>query len=219
MAGSRNFRDGIGVSKGSAFFPYRLFSPSMSSARTFSAATEDALWPQVAADLAQQTDLFEYSAELVQAGHAIQLAIDVDLGGGFESGLETTTLTAAVPHHVALRFTLHEQDWVHELGKLLGLTDVELGDAELDAAFIITTNDDARLRTLLLSDPAVRQTLLRYQPLRLDLTPASTEPDAAALLTFTKEQALTDPAQLREVYHLLYSLLVQLNSPATQPQS
>lgn len=180
---------------------------------TFSADTETALWQQVAADMARTPDLFDYSANLHYSGYEVQLSLDIDLGGGFESGYETTTFRAVVPGQTALHFTLHEQDWVHELGKLLGLQDVELGDPELDAAYIITTNHPDQLRALLLSDPAVRQTLLHYQELRLDLTPDPAAPETGTLLTFTKEQALTNPEQLQEIHHLLLVLLQQLATP------
>ncbi|AIZ63175.1 hypothetical protein PK28_04770 [Hymenobacter sp. DG25B] len=187
----------------------------MNNVHTFSAETEETLWQQVAADIRQEEGLLAYNAELIQNGYHMQLDVDIDLGGGFEGGYESTTLTAQVPNHTPLRFALHEQDWVHEIGKLLGLTDVELGDPELDAAFIITTNDADALRRLLLTDPAVRQTLLRYQELRLTLAPASHDADAEANLTFFKETALVEPEQLREVYHLLYTLLRQLSPSAT----
>ena len=155
----------------------------------FRADTEEALWQQVSADLNREEDLFEYAAELHQGGYQVLISVDIDLGGGFESGLTTTTLTAPVPGNVSLRFALHEQDWVHEIGKLLGIDDVELGDPALDAAFIITTNDPAALQHLLLHKPGVRDTLLRYPDLRLTLAPAS--PAEPLLLTFTIDQALT----------------------------
>ncbi|MBX0292366.1 hypothetical protein K3G63_18105 [Hymenobacter sp. HSC-4F20] len=181
----------------------------MSTSRTYSATTENALWQQVAADLAQEENLYEYRAELRQGGYSIQFELDIDLGGGFEGGYELTTFRAAVSNHPGFHFALHEQDWVHEVGKLLGLTDVELGDPELDAAFIITTNDAGVLRTLL-TEPSVRATLLKYQELRLSLAPTSHEPGAEVMLVFTKEEGITDPAQLQEIYHMLYVLLQHL---------
>lgn len=182
----------------------------METTRTFSADSETALWQQVAADMSRQPDLFDYTANLHQNGYQMQLSLDIDLGGGFEGGFETTTFRAVVPGPTTLNFTLHEQDWVHELGKLLGLRDVELSDPDLDTAYIMTTNHPDQLRALLFSDPAVRETLLRYQELRLDLTTDPAAPEAGTVLTFTKEQALTDPTQLQEIYHMLLVLLQQL---------
>ena len=178
--------------------------------RVFSADTEDALWQQVTADMQQQDELFEYDVELVQAGHRMRMAIDIDLGGGFEGGFETTAFTALVPTQTPLRFAMHEQDWVHEIGKLLGLTDIELGDPELDATFIITTNSADGLRELLLSDPELRQTLLRHPAARLALVPTSESPATAVYLMFTKDAAIVEPTKLREVYHLMISLLQRI---------
>ncbi|TGD83238.1 hypothetical protein [Hymenobacter wooponensis] len=184
----------------------------MDTIRSFSADSEDALWQQVAADMAREANLFEYTADLHQEGYTVRLELDIDLGGGFEGGFETTTFTAPVPTHVELRFALHEQDWIHEIGKLLGLTDVQLGYPELDPAYIITTNDPAALQGLL-SDPVLRETLQKYQELRLSLAPTHHDNVDELFLTLTKEQAITDPQQLQEIYHLMLSLLQQL-SPA-----
>ncbi|RSK47372.1 hypothetical protein [Hymenobacter rigui] len=187
----------------------------MDTTPTFRADTEAAVWQQVAADMAQQPDLYDYRADLYQQDFHVRLELDIDLGGGFEGGYELTTLTASVPVHTAFHFALHEQDWVHEVGKLLGLQDVELGDPELDEAFIITTNQPDTLRQIL-AHPEVRATLLRYPDARLALAPASHEATAPLQLTFTEERALTEPAQLQEIYHLLLVLLQQV---ATAPLS
>ncbi|RSK32441.1 hypothetical protein [Hymenobacter metallilatus] len=181
----------------------------MDTTRTFHADSESELWQQVAADIARQPDMYDYSADLHQQDFRVRLELDIDLGGGFEGGYELTTLTASVPAHMAFHFALHEQDWVHEVGKLLGLQDVEVGDPALDAAFIITTNQPDTLRQLL-ADPEVRATLLRYPDARLALAPASHAPDAPVQLTFTAERAITEPAQLQEIYHMLLVLQQQL---------
>ncbi|MBT2559339.1 hypothetical protein J7E24_16235 [Hymenobacter sp. ISL-91] len=181
----------------------------METVRTFTADSEPALWAQVAADMARQPDLFDYRADLCQPPYRVRLELDIDLGGGFEGGYELTTFQAVVPSRPALRFALHEQDWVHEIGKLLGLEDVELGYAELDQTFIISTNDPNTLRRLL-ADPAVHQTLLRHPAARFTLAPDSDAADAPVLLIFQLERAVVEPEQLRELYGLLLRMLQQL---------
>lgn len=184
----------------------------MDTSRIFRASSETALWQQVAADLAQQPDLFDYRADLYENEYHVRLEYDIDLGGGFEGGYELTTLTADLPADTTFHFALHEQDWVHEIGKLLGLQDVEVGDAELDSAFIITTNQAEVLRPLLLQ-PEVRATLLRHPAGRLALAPASPEQGVPVQLTFSEERALTDSNELQEIYHALLLVLRRLQLP------
>ena len=187
----------------------------METPRTITGNTENDIWQQVAADMAGQGEWFEYEAVLQQGPYQMVLAIEIDLGGGFEGGSETTTLTARLPGSVLFRFGLHPQDWVHELGKLVGMTDVELGDPEIDAAFIITTNDPPLLHDLL-ADSALRQTLLRHPGLRLDLGHPTFGPDDELTLEFSTDAAISDPADLQEVYHLLLTLLQHV-SPVPAP--
>ncbi|MCA8832731.1 hypothetical protein [Hymenobacter pini] len=181
----------------------------METPRAFRASSETDLWQQVATDLEGQADLFDYRADLHQNGYHVRLEYDIDLGGGFEGGYELTTLTADLPADTAFHFALHEQDWVHEIGKLLGLQDVEVGDAELDKTFIITTNQPDTLSPLLLQ-PEVRAALLRHPAGRLVLAPASSEAGVPVQLTFSEERALTDLGELQEIYHALVVILQQL---------
>jgi len=187
----------------------------MQEIRQFAGATEAELWQQVAADMARQPDLFSYSALLQQGGHSTELVLDIDLGGGFEGGYSTTTLATAVPAGCPLRFALHDQNWMRELGKLLGMEDIELGYPALDETIVIKTNQPAMLRALLQPD-AIRATLRKYHEAELTLQPTDEEDAAAPLrLQFFHEAAILNPAELQEIYHLLYSLAEQLSSPDT----
>jgi hypothetical protein len=186
----------------------------METLRTFTANSEDELWQQVAADMAQEKDFLQYSAQLNQGRYRMLLDIDIDMGGGFEGSFESTTLTAAITGPMPLHFHLHEQDWVNELGKLLGLEDVALGYPVLDDAFIIKTNNPTQLK-LLLSSAELQGLLLKYRDdMQLTLGPADHQDGTAVELRFMAERALVDPAQLQEVYHMLLLLLEQLNPPA-----
>ena len=183
----------------------------MEKVKNFSAETEEALWQQLTNDLNAQKDILEYTARLQCQGKNILFNIDVDLGGGFEGGFETTTFSASVPGNNEFNFHLYPQDWVNEIGKLFGMEDIELGIPELDKAFIIKTNQPEKLRTLF-ADPAVQTALIRYPSIHLKLAQAEHDVDVNQLSAYFYE-AITDPAKLREVYHLLSTLLDKVNPP------
>ncbi|UOR04153.1 hypothetical protein MUN82_14510 [Hymenobacter aerilatus] len=180
----------------------------MQEIRTFSAPSEDMLWQQVAADMSQQPDLLEYRARLVLPDFEAVLYLDIDLGGGFEGGFATTSLVAMVPPTTTLRFALHEQDWVHEIGKLFGMEDAQLGYPEIDDAFIVKTNDAPQLAQLLAA-PEARITLVRHPKARITLAPTDEdEPPypGALVLRFEQDEAITDPTTLRDIHWLLHTL-------------
>ncbi|GAA4371917.1 hypothetical protein [Hymenobacter koreensis] len=182
----------------------------METTRVFTADTETDLWQQVTTDMTQDGAPLEYSALLHQGGYNFRLDLDIDPGGGFESGYAYTALTALVPGNLPLRFALHEQDWIHELGKLVGMEDVELGLPDLDPVFMVKTNDPELLRDLL-ADSVVRNTLIKYQECRLTLAPADDETDPNLHLIFTKETGIVEQESLLEIYHMLCRLLQKLS--------
>ncbi|QDA59529.1 hypothetical protein [Hymenobacter jejuensis] len=182
----------------------------MENPRIFTANSEAEIWQQVTADMALQGEIYEYSAQLNQGKQQILLDIDIDLGGGFESGFESTTLTARVSDDVALRFAIHEQDWVSELGKLLGLEDIEIGYPDFDEAFIIKTNEPATLHTLF-ADGNLRAILLNHKGFELTLAPETHHSETDIVLRFSKDEGIVEAADLQQLYHLMYALLERLN--------
>ncbi|MFB9863532.1 hypothetical protein [Rufibacter immobilis] len=181
----------------------------MEAIRRFSCDSEEELWRQVAIDITRDKNLTSYSAQLSLAGTDIFLDLDIDLGGGFESGSSATTFMAPLPNPVELRFALHEQDWMSEIGKFFGMEDVRLGWPELDDAFIIKTNNTEALKALM-ADENLRQVLLQHPNCEFTLSVDSDEPDATPYLTFSKDEAILDMTKLQEVYHLLFTLLQRL---------
>ena len=47
------------------------------------------------------------------------------------------------------RFTIYRKGLFSDLGKLLGMQDIEVGDPEFDEAFIIKGNDESKVRDAL----------------------------------------------------------------------
>lgn len=183
----------------------------MAIIRRFTADTEDTLWQQVAEDMRQQGEILTYTAELILQGRSIFLDIDVDLGGGFESGYETTKFLAPLAAHPTLRFHLHPEDWVSEIGKLLGMEDVELGFPRLDKAYIVKTNQPETLKALFANE-AIRATLRKFADCDLRIVTHHENGQETTSLSLWYETALTDPATLREIYHVMYTLAEQIEN-------
>ena len=177
--------------------------------RKFSGATEDEIWQQITADMQQQGDILEYTAEINQQGRTIFLDIDIDLGGGFESGYETTKFLAPLPSNPTLRFHIHPEDWVSEIGKMLGMEDVELGFPRLDKAYIVKTNQPETLKALFAGEET-RATLRKYHDCDLRIITSHENDQETTSLSLWYETAITDPAALREIYHVMYTLAEQI---------
>ena len=176
----------------------------MEKTKLFTGNSEAEIWQQVAADMQQEGEILTYTALLNQNGQETLLNIDIDLGGGFESGFSTTMFRVKIPHPVFLQFNIHEQDLLNEVGKIFGMEDIKLGYPEFDAAFIVQTNQPETVRALF-ADEDIRHMLLKHPDAKLKL---QADDDATgSWLEFTKEDAIVDPAELREVYHLLHCIL------------
>ena len=70
-----------------------------------------------------------------------------------------TRMRAPYVNPEGFRFTIYRKGLFSELGKLLGMQDIEVGDPEFDEAFIIKGNDEARVRELF-ADPKLRPLIL-----------------------------------------------------------
>ncbi|MCC9136796.1 hypothetical protein ACFSKU_10170 [Pontibacter silvestris] len=174
----------------------------MESIKQIKGETEAELWQKFAADLSAKDNVLKYSALLLQPGQETFFDIDIDLGGGFESGISTTRFRTALPATTALRFNIHEQDLLNEIGKVLGMEDIKLGYPEFDAAFIVQANNPNALKRLF-AEESIRSILLKHPTAKLKLD-TSSNPDAPDVyLSFSKNEAIVEITDLREIYHLL----------------
>lgn len=179
--------------------------------RKFSGETEEAIWQQIASDMQLQGDILEYAAEVTQQNRTVYFEIDIDLGGGFESGYETTKFLAPLHSHPTLRFHIHPEDWVSEIGKMLGMEDVELGFPRLDKAYIIKTNQPETLKALFANDE-MRATVREFGDCDLRIITTKENDQEVTSLSLWFENAITDPATLRKIYHVVYTLAEQIEN-------
>ncbi len=118
----------------------------MQEEKVVTGTTEDEVWQTITADLNKEPDILEYSVAIEQQNRRILLDIDIDLGGGFEGGYESTMLRAPLRIAENFRFVVHHQGFIDEIGKFFGMEDVEIGYPELDKNLIIKKKHDHHLR-------------------------------------------------------------------------
>jgi hypothetical protein len=167
----------------------------------------DEVCAKIKADLAADELLTDYHVTIHQEDKNIQLDIDIDLGGGFESGYETTTLTAIL-HDTPFRFAIHPQDFLYEIGKLFGIQDVTIGYPDFDKKVIVKTNDEEEVKHLF-EDESLREL---YQNLDDYLLSVTENENYQVILEFTIQRGVTDPAELQQLYASFYKILVRVDS-------
>jgi hypothetical protein len=67
----------------------------MQEPKIISGSTEQEIWPLIESDL-NDDDLYLYNAIIKQGSKEVLLVIDIDPGGGFEGGSESTQLSAVI---------------------------------------------------------------------------------------------------------------------------
>src|ERR1700748_1175434 len=127
----------------------------MEQQKTITGTTEAEIWSQIDADLGDGEDIFDYDVIIEKNGNRTEMLIEIDLGGGFEGGYASTTFTAQIADARNFRFAVHEDDFIDDIGKFLGMQDVIVGYAELDHHLVIKTNDETKVKELF-TDSEVR---------------------------------------------------------------
>ncbi|WP_406699073.1 DUF3137 domain-containing protein [Singulisphaera sp. Ch08] len=129
--------------------------------------SKDKVWRQLSEEIgAEFVEGRFWSGNRVQA-HVAPWTITLDtytVSTG-HSHVTYTRMRAPYVNPDGLRFTLYRNGLFSELGKLLGMQDIEVGVPEFDDAFIVKGTDeykvrelfaDARIRALALAQPTIR---------------------------------------------------------------
>ncbi len=180
----------------------------MASEKQITGTTEDEIWEHLTKDLAAGAELLEYNTVIRHGNHSIVLNIYVDVGGGFESGYETTTFVSPLNTNNDFRFALHKEDFLDEVGKFFGMQDVVIGDTEFDRNVVVKSNNEAKVKEVF-SDVSTREA---FQTLKDDFTFATTMHDGKKVLEFSIERGITDPVELRKIYHCFHTVLKTIES-------
>lgn len=125
-----------------------------------------------------------------------------------------TRLRAPYVNPDGFRFHIYRRSVFTELGKLLGMQDIEIGVEPFDHDFVIKSNDEDRVRSLL-ADAKLRQLLERQPGISLEVKDSEgwfgpTFPDDADELLFTVVGVITDLSVLEALFELFSYTLDRL---------
>ena len=184
----------------------------MDTIKIISGNNEEEIWQQISADFAADEDLLEYNVVLHQGNRQVLLDIDIDPGGGFESGYEFTRLTAPVQKKNDFRFSIYHEGFIDKMGKFLGMEDVITGYPEFDEVLIVKTNDAEKVKAVF-SDSSVRATFQAMTDFKLHIThhhPKDGETNDT-FLELEIQVGITDSAELKEIYHAFWKVLILID--------
>lgn len=180
--------------------------------KIISGASEEEVWQQISADFAAEEDLLTYNVIIQQGNTSINLDIDIDPGGGFESGFESTTLISKVTGPQNFQFAIHHENFLDEIGKFFGMQDVTTGYEEFDNKVVVKTNDEAQVKVLF-EDAGTRQLFQSLNDYTLGITKHETTKNAHQhFLEFIIDEGIVDTNQLQKIYHAFFNVLTLLNS-------
>jgi hypothetical protein len=131
----------------------QLFGPS-----------QDEVWRQFCAEIGA-----EFVEDGFWKGNKVQsrvgewtVTLDTYTVSTGKSHVTYTRIRAPYVNKDGFRFTIYRRGLFSDLGKLLGMQDIEVGDPEFDRDFIIKGNDESRVLALF-GNPRIRQ-LIQAQP-------------------------------------------------------
>jgi hypothetical protein len=131
-----------------------------------------------------------------------------------DSAITYTRLRAPYVSSDGFRFTIYRKSIFSPIGKLLGMQDIEVGDAAFDEAFIIKSNSETRVRRLL-ANQHLRQ-LIAAQP-SIHMCVKDDEgwfgarfPEGVDELYFHAHGIIKEPERLKGLYELFAETLDEL---------
>jgi len=177
--------------------------------------SKDEVWRQLSQEIgAEFVEGGLWTGSRVQA-HVGPWTVTLDIGKSDEDGKSTVTrMRAPYINPEGFRFTIYRKGLFSDLGKLLGMQDIEVGDPEFDEAFIIKGNDESKAATLF-SNPKIRQLIQDQPTIRLDVKDSEgwfgpKFPEDVDELHFQVVGVIKDAERLKALFELFAAVLDQL---------
>jgi hypothetical protein len=166
----------------------------------------------------------EIGAEFVEGGfwkgskvqaHVGPWTVTLDMGTSDEDGESPATrLRAPYINPEGFRFTIYRKNLFSDLGKFLGMQDIEVGDPEFGEAFIIKGNDESKVVSLF-SNSKIRQMIQAQPGIRLEVKDSEgwfgpKFPEDVDELSFQVVGVIKDVERLKALFDLFATVLDQL---------
>ena len=130
------------------------------------------------------------------------------------SHITYTRMRAPYVNPEGFRFTIYRKGIFSDLGKLLGMQDIDVGDSDFDEAFIIKATDEFRVRDLF-ANAQIRKIVQAQPEIRLDVKDSEgwfgpRFPDDVDELHFQVVGVIKDVERLKALFDLFAVVLDQL---------
>jgi hypothetical protein len=180
--------------------------------------SREEIWRQLAAEMGASffDEGFWKGGARVEASHG-QWRITME--GAMIGKVPATLIRAPFVNPDGFRFRVYRKHIFSELGKMLGVQDVDVGQPDFDRDFVIQGTDEAKLRRLfanariremIAAQPAVQFTVKEARDIfRRNLFP-DVQPENVDVLEFLTSGVIKDKERLRLLFDLFTETLDEL---------
>lgn len=174
------------------------------------AGSLDHAFSKIKNDFATHPDFSTYQEAFDITGNIVEVFIDIDLGGGFEGGFAITNIRSMLLAEPTFRFTLHHENFVDEIGKFLGMEDIEIGYPEFDKKVVIKTDDHLTVHSFF-KDRETRKVFGELKGFNLGITYHLDENKLKQpYLEFEIEEGLDTLELLKPIFYAYCKILKQI---------
>jgi len=177
--------------------------------------SKDEVWRQLSQEIgAEFVEGGLWKGSKVQA-HVGPWTVTLDMGTSDEdSESQATRLRAPYINPEGFRFTIYRKSIFSDLGKFLGMQDIEVSDPDFDKAFIIKGNDDSKVQSLF-SDSTIRQMIQAQPGIRLEVKDSEgwfgpKFPEDVDELSFQVVGVIKDVERLKALFDMFATVLDHL---------
>jgi hypothetical protein len=188
----------------------------MSIVRKLFGPSRKEIWTQLSEEMsARYVDGGFWKGDKVQATHGEwTVTLDTYAVSTGKATIVFTRMRAPFVNPDGFRFTVYRKGFFSDLGKLLGMQDIEIGDPRFDDDFIVKGSDETRVRALL-SNARIRDLIAKQPQIQFTVKDdegyfGPTFPEGVDELHFSVVGVIKDIERLKLLYELFAETLDQL---------